>query len=145
MPIKISELPNETTPALASVMPIVEGGETRKTTVAQLGAAIAGLVVEISEPLAFGASRDLALTDIGKMLLCGNVTVTIEDEAEVAFPIGTRLHGITTTGQTTFAAVSPATVTPPPNCTLKTRGAGSWWELYKSAADTWYLNHDAEM
>jgi len=68
-------------------------------------------------------------------------TVTIPANATVAFPIGTTLTGISSSGQTTFVAAGGVTVNTPDTLALRNVSYAAF-VLTKVATDTWHLAGD---
>lgn len=107
-----------------------------------LEAAITGVTAGIVTDSNSG--RTLALTDAGKYVRMTNATptVTVPPNADVAFPIGTLVTGITTAGAGTIAEGSGVTVNKPASRSLGTYEAGSSFALKKVDTNEWDLTGD---
>lgn len=92
-----------------------------------------------------GTSYTLVLTDAGKMVTMTNAssnTLTVPPNADVAFPVNTRLDIIQYgAGQTTIAAGSGVTIYSS-GSKLKLTGQYSGASLWKKATNTWVLIGD---
>jgi hypothetical protein len=91
-----------------------------------------------------GTTYTPALTDIGKFVTLDNtsgITVTLPQDSDVAFPIGSRVDFIgINTGLVTFAAGTGATVNGTPS--LVSRARWSAVTAVKRAANTWVVIGD---
>ena len=92
-----------------------------------------------------GTTYTLVLTDAGKMVTMTNAssnTLTVPPNADVAFPVNTRLDIIQYgAGQTTIAAGSGVTIYSS-GSKLKLTGQYSGASLWKKATNTWVLVGD---
>jgi hypothetical protein len=86
-----------------------------------------------------GATYTYVLTDAFKYYRFTDATpqVTVPANSTVAFPVGTELHGIGTTGQVEFLAAGGVTINTPE--TLFTAKAFAAFTLKKVATDAWDL------
>jgi len=89
-----------------------------------------------------GTSVTFALVDAYRYLRFTGTspTVTVPDNAAVAFPVGTVIDGISTVTSMTFAAAGGVTLNKPR--TLVTNGPKSGWTLIKVATNEWDLHGD---
>lgn len=139
--IKISELTATAAIDGSEDLPVVDSGATKKTKVRDV--AKVGHQDIVTDAT---AARTLGLGDIGAWLrFTSTSTVTVPDNATVAFQIGTTLNGVQAgTGQVTLVGAGGVTINKPVSYTLKTREQGSAFSLIKVATDAWDLVGDLE-
>lgn len=137
--VMISQLP--AAPSVAPGMELVGNGkaaaggavETQRFPVEQIAA------IGFQTPLAVGASRAAALTDVAKwMRITGAFTLTIPADATVAFPIGTTLNGMSVGAAAgSIAAASGVTINGAAGFNKALSGQWASFGLVKVAANTW--------
>jgi hypothetical protein len=104
---------------------------------------VEGVLIQVVAPVATeaGATYTYVLTDAGKYIRFtdGSPQVTVPANASVAFPTGTELHGIGTTGQVEFIEDTGVTINIPASATLFTAEAFAAFTLKKVATNEWDL------
>lgn len=131
--IKVSELPPATALAGSEQIPVVQAGETRRTTPQQLA--------EVPVLVEAGASRTLALADMGTLIRCtdaGGCTVALPSDSTLAVPVGSVV-GFVQEGaaQVILSAGGGATLHIEAAFLPRTLAQRAMVFAFKLAADTW--------
>ena len=120
----------------------LSGGGTSGAVTLNFDYAVGNQAIENAQT---GTTYTLVLTDAGKMVTMTNAsanTLTVPPNADVAFPVNTRLDIIQYgAGQTTIAAGAGVTIYSS-GSKLKLTGQYSGVSLWKKATNTWVLVGD---
>jgi hypothetical protein len=120
---------------------LTANSDTSIATQKAVKAYVDAVVVTGAAPVATeaGATFTYALTDAGKYYRFTDASpqVTVPANGTIAFPVGTELHGIGTTGQVEFIEDSGVTINTPE--TLFTAKAYAAFTLKKVATNEWDL------
>jgi hypothetical protein len=136
--IKISELPPASTLTGAEQLPVVQGGETRRTTVGDFASLVPAPLLSVGAERVSDFALAVADADYIPVASAGTVAVTVPANATEPFPIGSQItlerRGA---GALTIAAAGGVTVTAPAQTVLSARAQGSKVTLIKVASDRW--------
>ena len=120
----------------------ISGGGTSGDVTVSFDYSVGNQAVENAQT---GTTYTLVLTDAGKMVTMTNAsanTLTVPPNADVAFPVNTRIDLLQYgAGQTTIAAGSGVTIYSS-GAKLKTTGQYSGASLWKKATNIWVLIGD---